>query len=144
MKQWKVPGGPEITIVCNVFLVLENLLLKCTQSWMSLIFIFFILASADETPCTSEQTGAMTTSSSILYPKLHFSISLHKENGELHISIVEGNKHSYPLMFLEREWGTCELQVNRILLVIIYQQVFQRIHTIWIPVEMLSCYKKTY
>ncbi|KTG41687.1 hypothetical protein cypCar_00027795 [Cyprinus carpio] len=51
-------------------------------------------ASADETPCTSEQTGAMTTSSSILYPKLHFSISLHKENGELHISIVEAENIS--------------------------------------------------
>ncbi|XP_059368943.1 synaptotagmin-13-like [Carassius carassius] len=51
-------------------------------------------ASADETPCTSEQTGAMTKSSSILYPKLHFSISLHKENGELHISIVEAENIS--------------------------------------------------
>ncbi|XP_067295594.1 synaptotagmin-13 isoform X1 [Pseudorasbora parva] len=51
-------------------------------------------ASADETPCTSEQTGAMTTSSSILYPKLHFSISLHKESGELHISIVEAENIS--------------------------------------------------
>uniref|UniRef100_A0A8C2ADV6 Synaptotagmin XIII n=1 Tax=Cyprinus carpio TaxID=7962 RepID=A0A8C2ADV6_CYPCA len=51
-------------------------------------------ASTDETPCTSEQTGAMTTSSSILYPKLHFSISLHKGNGELHISIVEAENIS--------------------------------------------------
>ncbi|XP_065145556.1 synaptotagmin-13 isoform X1 [Paramisgurnus dabryanus] len=51
-------------------------------------------ASADETPYTSEQTGAMTTSSSILYPKLHFSISLHKESGELHINIVEAENIS--------------------------------------------------
>ncbi|XP_016099626.1 synaptotagmin-13-like [Sinocyclocheilus grahami] len=51
-------------------------------------------ASIDETPCTSEQTGAMTTSSFILYPKLHFSISLHKENGKLHISIVEAENIS--------------------------------------------------
>lgn len=61
----------------------------------TLMLFFCISASADETPCVSEQTGVMTTSNSILYPKLHFSISLHKESGELHINIVEGNPISY-------------------------------------------------
>ncbi|XP_056615308.1 synaptotagmin-13 [Triplophysa dalaica] len=51
-------------------------------------------ASADETPCVSEQTGVMTTSNSILYPKLHFSISLHKENAELHINMIEAENIS--------------------------------------------------
>lgn len=64
-----------------------------------MFFLYCILASADETPCTSEQTGAMTTSSSILYPKLHFSISLHKESGELHINIVEGNPLSITILY---------------------------------------------
>lgn len=103
----KFPGGSELTVVCfsglrNTKDFNENpksLYFLRTES--ALIFISFTPASADEMSCTSEQTGAMTTSSSILYPKLHFSISLHKESGELHISIVEGNKHASAL-FLER------------------------------------------
>ncbi|XP_051573807.1 synaptotagmin-13-like [Myxocyprinus asiaticus] len=51
-------------------------------------------ATADETPCTSEQSNAMMKRSSILYPKLHFSISMHKESGELHICIIEAENIS--------------------------------------------------
>ncbi|KAG1971748.1 synaptotagmin-13 [Pimephales promelas] len=66
----------------------------CNQATEREAFSLPWQASADETPCASEQTGAMTTSSSILYPKLHFSISLHKKSGELHISIVEAENIS--------------------------------------------------
>ncbi|XP_051991952.1 synaptotagmin-13-like [Xyrauchen texanus] len=52
----------------------------------------FSLPQQDETPCTSEQSSPMMTST--LYPKLHFSISLHKESGELHISIIEAENIS--------------------------------------------------
>ncbi|KAL7833882.1 hypothetical protein AOLI_G00288420 [Acnodon oligacanthus] len=45
--------------------------------------------SADETPCAVEQSSGMTTSSSVLHPKLHFSLRLHSQNRELHITIIE-------------------------------------------------------
>ncbi|XP_052008199.1 synaptotagmin-13-like [Xyrauchen texanus] len=50
--------------------------------------------TADETHCNSEQSSGMTKRSSILYPKLHFSISMHKESGELHIVIIEAENIS--------------------------------------------------
>lgn len=92
--------------------------------------------------CISEQTGGMTTSSSILYPKLHFSISLHKESGELHISIVEGNKHASTLFLkiVGHLWIAGESQAilcSIPLVMIIYQQVFQKVHTI--SVIILDC-----
>ncbi|XP_028813038.1 synaptotagmin-13 isoform X2 [Denticeps clupeoides] len=45
--------------------------------------------SADETPCTTELTGGMTTSSSIIHPKLHFSLTYSSQNKELHVTVIE-------------------------------------------------------
>ncbi|TRY82397.1 hypothetical protein DNTS_002483 [Danionella cerebrum] len=58
------------------------------------VFTLPCQGSRDETPCITQQTGAMTSSCSISYPKLHFSISLHKHSGELCINIVEAENIS--------------------------------------------------
>ncbi|KAK3509901.1 hypothetical protein QTP70_019374 [Hemibagrus guttatus] len=49
--------------------------------------------SADETPCAVEQSNAIL-SSSVLHPKLHFSLRLHTESRELHITIIEAEQVS--------------------------------------------------
>ncbi|XP_066510487.1 synaptotagmin-13-like [Hoplias malabaricus] len=50
--------------------------------------------SIDETPCAVEQSSGMTTSSSVLHPKLHFSLRLHSHNKELHITVIEAEHMS--------------------------------------------------
>ncbi|KAI5618571.1 synaptotagmin-13 precursor [Silurus asotus] len=48
--------------------------------------------STDETPCAVEQSGAIPNSCSVLQPKLHFSLRLHTESRELHITIIEAEQ----------------------------------------------------
>ncbi|XP_010880326.2 synaptotagmin-13 [Esox lucius] len=45
--------------------------------------------SKDESPCARVLRNGMTTSSSIVHPKLHFSLTYHAEQNELHITIIE-------------------------------------------------------
>ncbi|XP_026988786.2 synaptotagmin-13 [Tachysurus fulvidraco] len=50
--------------------------------------------STDETPCAVNQSNAIPSSSSVLHPKLHFSLRLHTESRELHITIIEAEQVS--------------------------------------------------
>ncbi|KAF4094437.1 hypothetical protein AMELA_G00014950 [Ameiurus melas] len=50
--------------------------------------------STDATPCAVEQSSAIPSSSSVLHPKLHFSLRLHTESRELHITIIEAEQVS--------------------------------------------------
>ncbi|KAM9423327.1 synaptotagmin-13-like [Salvelinus alpinus] len=45
--------------------------------------------SKDKTPCARDLTNGMTTSSSILHPKLHFSLTYYTDQNELHITVIE-------------------------------------------------------
>uniref|UniRef100_A0A4W5NTQ9 Synaptotagmin XIII n=1 Tax=Hucho hucho TaxID=62062 RepID=A0A4W5NTQ9_9TELE len=45
--------------------------------------------SKDETPCARDLTNGITTSSSILHPKLHFSLTYYTDQNELHITVIE-------------------------------------------------------
>ncbi|CDQ55955.1 unnamed protein product [Oncorhynchus mykiss] len=45
--------------------------------------------SKDKTPCARALTNGMTTSSSILHPKLHFSLTYYTDQNELHITVIE-------------------------------------------------------
>ncbi|XP_029622902.1 synaptotagmin-13 [Salmo trutta] len=45
--------------------------------------------SKDETPWARDLTNGMTRSSSILHPKLHFSLTYYTEQKELHITVIE-------------------------------------------------------
>ncbi|XP_041917150.1 synaptotagmin-13 isoform X2 [Alosa sapidissima] len=45
--------------------------------------------STDDTPCGSELSNGMTTSSSIIHPKLHFSLTYNMQNKELHVTVIE-------------------------------------------------------
>uniref|UniRef100_A0A4W4FVW6 C2 domain-containing protein n=1 Tax=Electrophorus electricus TaxID=8005 RepID=A0A4W4FVW6_ELEEL len=41
------------------------------------------------TPCVTDQSSGFSSSSTVLHPKLHFSVCLHSESRELHITIIE-------------------------------------------------------
>ncbi|XP_038825657.1 synaptotagmin-13-like [Salvelinus namaycush] len=45
--------------------------------------------SKDKTLCARDLTNGMTTSSSILHPKLHFSLTYYTDQNELHITVIE-------------------------------------------------------
>ncbi|XP_063043812.1 synaptotagmin-13 [Engraulis encrasicolus] len=45
--------------------------------------------SMDETPCSTELSRGMTTSNSIIHPKLHFSLTYNTHSKELHITVIE-------------------------------------------------------
>ncbi|XP_031425438.1 synaptotagmin-13 isoform X2 [Clupea harengus] len=45
--------------------------------------------STDDTPCDTELTNGMTTSSSSIHPKLHFSLTYNMQHKELHVTVIE-------------------------------------------------------
>uniref|UniRef100_A0A4W4FVD4 C2 domain-containing protein n=1 Tax=Electrophorus electricus TaxID=8005 RepID=A0A4W4FVD4_ELEEL len=49
----------------------------------------FTSSRQDETPCVTDQSSGFSSSSTVLHPKLHFSVCLHSESRELHITIIE-------------------------------------------------------
>lgn len=50
----------------------------------------FVSDSTDDTPCGTELSNGMTTSSSIIHPKLHFSLTYNTQSKDLHVTVIEG------------------------------------------------------